>query len=313
MLKKMRQLKFGVFFIFLFMATSTAFGLEDAIVAVVNNDVITLKDLKEYIEMIKGELRIEGRDPVEIAEIMEQYEKKGINQLIEDRLILDAATAKGIEINKDAVERRFGEIRARYPSEEVFITALQKEGLSITDLRKRVTDKLKVKYTVDLEVRDKVIVNPQEVTRFYKEHLDDLKESAKVQLESVFVSFLKGKEVARQRASGARQKLIEGKDFTEVSREYSELPSVGVVEEGQLLSTVEAEVFALKENEISSLIEVENGIYVFKLIKKSSGSIPELKSVKDRIYNKIFEDKFKAKFKTWLDKLKKEAYVEIKE
>src|SRR4051812_24564696 len=86
--------------------TWAATPFNDAIIAVVNNDVLTLKDLKDYIGSVYRQLKIEHRSPEEIQKIMATYEEKGVNQLVEDKLILDAATKKGIEIRPEMVEKR---------------------------------------------------------------------------------------------------------------------------------------------------------------------------------------------------------------
>ncbi len=68
----------------------------DAIIAIVNDDVITLKDLRQYVAGIASQLRVENKSPEEIQQIMSDYEQKGLDKLIEDKLILAAANDKGI-------------------------------------------------------------------------------------------------------------------------------------------------------------------------------------------------------------------------
>jgi parvulin-like peptidyl-prolyl isomerase len=132
-------------------------------------------------------------------------------------------------------------------------------------------------------------------------------------LQSVFVSFDKrGKQEARSRASEARARMMAGEDFDKIFKQYSDAASVGMIEEGQMVDAVEHAVFGLKLEEVSEPVEVENGIYVFKAIGISPGKLQSLKEVKEQIYNKLFDDQFQSKFKEWVDKLRKKAYVEIK-
>ena len=100
-------------FITLIIIPSLSFArpLNDAIVAIVNNEVITLKDLKDYVGSIYRQLKIEHRSPQEIQQVMGTYEEKGVNQLIEDKIILAAALAKGIEIRPEVVNKRIKEIK----------------------------------------------------------------------------------------------------------------------------------------------------------------------------------------------------------
>jgi len=285
----------------------------DAIIAIVNDDVITLKDLKEYIASIAGQLKIENKSPEEIQQIMSAYEQKGLDKLIEDKLILAAANDKGIEVRDDIVTKRLEEIKARYASEDEFINALNTQGMTISDLEKKLTDQLKVKYEVDMEVRDKIFINPQDVTDYYNNHLTEFDRKPMVNLQSIFVSFNKySKQEARTRADEARSRMLAGEDFDKISKEYSDSSSIGEVEQGSMVDAVENVVFNLKLEEVSDPVEVENGIYVFKAIGISPGKQQSLVEVKDQIYGKLLDDKFQANFKDWVVKLRQKAYVEIK-
>src|SRR5208282_3704954 len=161
----------------------------DGIIAIVNDDVITLKDLRQFIASIYSQLKIENKSPAEIKEIMGDYEQKGLDKLIDDKLILAAANEKELIVNDNVVDKRMKEIKDRYGSEDEFLQALNTEGLTVSDLQKKLTDQLKVKYFVDMEVRDKIFVNPQDVTKYYNEHMDQFERKPQMNLQSVFVSF----------------------------------------------------------------------------------------------------------------------------
>lgn len=290
-----------------------AYAQGEKIVAVVDDEVITLKDLKAYMASVYSQLRIENSDPFEIDQIMRQYEAKGINQLIEDKLILAAAKEKDMQVKQAAVDKRVEEIKARYPSEAVFKTIIEQQGMTLGDVRERISDQMKAKFMVDTEVRSKIFVNPQEVTDYYNQHKEDFVQKARVNLDSIFISYDQGLESARQEAAEVHAQLKEGKNFRELSKEHSDLPSVGVIEEGQLKAEIEQKVFNMKEDEITDPIEVENGIYIFRFIRNSPRETRPLKEVKEIIYNKIFQQKFQDRFNSWITKLRKKAYVEIRE
>ena len=285
----------------------------DAIVAVVNDDVITLKDLRQYVAGIASQLKVENKSPEEIQQIMGDYEQKGLDKLIEDKLILAAANEKGIIVRGDLIDKRLQEIKGRYPSEEEFIKALNAQGMTVSDMQQKLTDQLKVKYEVDMEVRDKIFVNPQDVTDYYNQHKNEFDRKPMVNLQSIFVSFEKySKQEARSRAAEARSHMLAGEDFDKVMQTYSNSSSVGEVEQGQMVDAVENVVFNLKLDEVSDPVEVQNGIYVFKAMGISPGKLQDLAEVKDQIYGKLLDDQFQVKFKEWVDKLRKKAYVEIK-
>ena len=285
----------------------------DAIIAIVNDDVITLKDLRQYVANIASQLRVENKSHEEIQQIMVQYEQKGLDKLIEDKLILAAANDKGIIVRDDIVDKRLKEIKDRYSSEDEFLKSIGAEGMTVSDLQQKLTDQMKVKFEVDSEVRDKIVVKPEDVTAYYNAHMGDFNFKPKVNLQSVFVSFDKHtKQEAQTLADEARSRLLAGEDFNKIFQKYSDSSSVGEIEQGQMVDTVENVVFNLKLGEVSDPVEVENGIYVFKVIGISAGRQETLADVKDQIYSKLLDDQFQVKFKEWVDKLREKAYVEIK-
>jgi len=287
--------------------------INDGIIAIVNDDVITLKDLRQYIDNIYGQLKVEGKSPEEIKEIMSAYQDEGLNKLIDDKLILGEANAKGLELRPDMINKRVKEIKDHYSSEDEFLAVLDSQGLTVTDLRQKITDQMKAKYIVEEEVRSKIMVNPQEVTKYYEAHPDEFQRKPSRDLLSIYISFSRGKEQARNRASEARSRWTMGEDFELLFKEFSELPSVGKIETGQMVPAIEQEIFKLNLGEISSLVEVPDGIYLFKVVGISPGKTQAIKEVKDRIYEKLYNEAFKQKFTAWIEKLREKAYVEIKQ
>ncbi len=311
----MKNRIFPLFAVLMCIAAPAVFAkpLNDSIVAIVNNDVITLKDLKDYVSSIYRQLKVENHAPSEIKEIMKSYEEKGVNQLVEDRLILAAANEKGLVIREDIIRKRLAEIQTRYKSEDDFIKGLDSQGMTLNDLKLKMTNQLKARYIVDIEVKQKVFVNPQDVTAYYTEHSKDFTRKTKYSLQSIYISFDGGKQEARNKAAEARAKLAAGEDFETVFKQYSQSPSVGSIEQGQMVPEIEKEIFALKVEEVSQPVEVDGGIYVFKVVGVLPGRVETLQEVKDQIQDKLYDEFFQTKFKEWIDKLRRKNYVEIRD
>lgn len=310
---KPRKALILIFALGLFLAPRPATAADDAIVAVVNSEIITLKDFREYLNALYMQMMAEGKSQADIDKIMADYEVNGIEQLIEDKLLVDEATRKGMEIRPKAVDERIEKIKSNYPSEQEFLDALTGEGLTVTDLRNKITDQFKAKYIMDSEVRSKIYVNPQEVTDYYESHITDFQDPEKVELDSIYVSYKEDVQEARVRAQGVEKLIKEGKNsFKELAEQYSDSPSIGTISRGQLLPTLERSIFKLNEGEISSLMTTNNGIYIFHILKKIPAKTSALDEVKDNIYNIIFQQKYKDQYKTWIDKLRSHAYIEIK-
>ena len=307
-----------VFFVVILMAGTTgvparAQNVEDGIIAVVNDEVITFKDLQDYIRQTYASMAAQGVPEDQVKEMMAELQNNGLKQLVEDKLILSRANAIGIEVRDKLVDQRVEEIRVKYASEQVFLDALVKNGATVTDLRDKILDQLKIKYVIDHEVKSKVFVNPQEVTEFYEQNKDSFLKSRRVNLDSIYITFIDDKEAARARANEALALIKEGKDFEEVAKQYSDSSSIGVVEEGQFLPDIEKVVFSLTQGQVSDSVETDKGIFIFKLKGEIPAQVAELREVKSQIYDLLYREKFQERFEQWLGKLQKKAYVEIKQ
>jgi peptidyl-prolyl cis-trans isomerase SurA len=101
-------------------------------------------------------------------------------------------------------------------------------------------------------------------------------------------------------------------DFKSVSAQYSERPSVGEIGEEDLRPEIKDKILAVPVGGMTDIIQVSNGFYIFKVEARDVGKNASLKEAKDRIYQKLYEEKFRARFQAWLSDLRKKAYVEIK-
>lgn len=290
-----------------------AFALDDGIIAIVDDDVITAKDFQDYMRGLYSQLKIEGRTEVEIREIMGEYQTKGVDQLVEDRLILAEANRQGMKIRPQAVDERMDEIRKRYRSPQEFLAEINKEGVTISDIRKKIEDQFKARYIVTKDVRDKIYVNPQEVTDYYTAHRTDLQKQPRIFIQSIFVKADPPKDdEARKKIEEAKEKLDAGEDFKAVSGVYSELPDIGEVQVYSLNTVFRSVTDAMNVGEISRVLEMPEGFYILKVTGRTAAVEPLLQDVKEEIYQKLFEIKFKESFKAWIEKLRKRSYVEIK-
>lgn len=301
-------------------------AIEDTIVAVVNDEVITLNDLKDYIDARTAQMRLEGTKPGDVQKFMMDMAKNGLDRLIEDKILLNAANKnelalsqddpKGEENRKEAIENqvdaRLSDIRGQYRSDEEFLKALIDQGVSVTDVRNRIRNQIKTKRLVDQQIRAKIYVNPQEITAYYKNHFEEFQKPDRVNLDSIFIAKGNTPGLAREKAEEALAKLKEGKDFGEIMKEYSQAPSIGIIKKGQALPEIESVVFGLATGQTSEICEVSNGFYIFRLTGRVKAELAPLDEVREEVNNRVFQQKFQERFEQWLGKLKKDAFVDIK-
>ncbi|MCC6759463.1 MAG: peptidyl-prolyl cis-trans isomerase [Candidatus Omnitrophica bacterium] len=323
MLKKRHAL---LLFLALTVAQPVHAAIEDTIVAVVNDEVITLNDLRDYIDARTAQMRLEGTKPGDVQKFMMDMAKNGLDRLIEDKILLNAANKnelalgqddpKGEENRKEAIEAqvdsRLNDIRGQYRSDEEFLKALIDQGVSVTDVRNRIRNQIKTKRLVDQQIRAKIYVNPQEITAYYKNHFEEFQKPDRVNLDSIFIAKGNTPGLAREKTQEVLAKLKEGKDFGEIMKEYSQAPSIGIIKKGQALPEIENVVFSLATGQTSEICEVANGFYIFRLTGRVKAELAPLEEVREEVNNRVFQQKFQERFEQWLGKLKKDAFVDIK-
>jgi len=294
-------------------------AINDGIIAVVNDNIITLKDLHEFLSMIYMSVTSTVKDPQEVKKIMDDYQANGLERLIDERLKVDHADKTELKIRSEAVDKRLKEIKAHYPSEKEFNNELIAQGMTLSDLRKKVLDQFKAYYAEEVEIKEKISVSPQQVNEYYQKNTEKFLKPEQLSLQSAFFAYGDDQRLAEQNARAAYaivkdpQKLSEyPQGFDEVIQKFSGILSPSTFKKGEVLPEIEKAVFPLKVNEISPLVALDNGIYIFQVKEKTPSSQASLDEAKDKIYNFLFQQQYNERREQWLKKLREAAFIEIK-
>lgn len=312
MIQKFRLVT-AVMMTMLLVKSPASYGVTDAIIAVVNDEVITMQDLEGYVHTIYLQLAASGRSKEDIDRILSSYDKQRVlNQLIQNSLLISAAEEMGLTIRPGAVDEQINKIKAQYPTEKAFIDGLINEGLTVTDLRKKIEEQLKAKYVIDFRIRDKIFVNPHEVTEFYQNNPEQFQKPSRMELGSIFLAYDDDPAAARAKAAAALKEIKDGKAFEEAAQEYSQAPPIGTIEKDKLLPEIVQIIDELKEREVSPLVETSSGVYILQLKKEYPKETASLEEAREKIYDWVFQQKFRTKLDSWLKELREKAYIEIK-
>jgi len=284
---------------------------EDKLVAIVNNEVITEHDKKEYLNILFLQLsdQIDGE---QLKSEMKKAEDEAVTRLIEDKLIVQEAKNKGLNIDDREIEQRYKAIKNNFQSETEFDLYLKMHNLTPADIKNKIKDQLLMRTIIETEVKDKVFVHPQEVTEYYNTHKVELKEPERIELDSILVKNAGNEWDTEAKMQEILKKLRAGQDFSKLRQEYSDSQPIGTVKKGTLNEEIEKVVFNLKPQEVSKPVKTNNGIYLFKLINKIPESEQGLEETREQIYQMLFEKKFTEKLASWLDGLKEKAYILVK-
>lgn len=290
-----------LFFIF----TSAIAFAEGGVVAIVNNEVITQKDLGDFINFMRMQISTQYSEE-EVEQRINQMLPDLIDRLIEDRLILQAAYKESIIIDQSRIEARVQQMKQNYSSEADFQNTLAAQGLSLADIELKIKEQSLMFEVIEKKVRSKIVLKPQEVTGYYYAHSEDF-----YQPEQRWVRFLKIRD--SNLAEQIQGMITEYKDLDTIAKSNSlAITDLDWVTPQQLKKEITDAVFNLEVAKLLAHLDVDKRLYIFEVKAiRPSGTLP-LFDIQEEISRFLFERKMQVALTEWLEKLKSEAYIEIK-
>ncbi|MBB5349168.1 SurA N-terminal domain-containing protein [Desulfoprunum benzoelyticum] len=325
--------RFFLLILFIFIVSTPHNGaaeLVDRVVAVVNDDVITLSELEKEGERFYRD--ISAKTPAtSLAETLQQAREHVLDRIIERRLIAQKAKAGNISVADAEVDAAFEQMldQSRLSKPE-FLARLKAEGLTETAYRENLRDQVLQSKVVNADVRSKVVITDEEILDYYDSRYTTQVSGGGFYLLQIGISWPKGQdapseigEADRNKARKEAEKVLEmardGEDFKALARKYSSLPSaadggdIGLFQLEEMAPSMQQAVKDLKPDEISDIIETPEGYQFFKLLNNEDGTIvvkTPLEQVKEEIRSSLYEQRLKKAYDEWLDNLQNEAYIQ---
>ena len=292
-------------FSFAFFAFSFTLVLaQDKIIAVVNSDIITQKDLNDFLNFMRMQMR-QDYSGKELETKIQSMKLDLINKLIEDRLILQEAKRYGIIVDESRVRAKIDEIRRKYPTEADFQNSLKQQGLVQADLEAKIKEQFLMYNCIEYKIRSKIAVTPTEVTEFYQKNAAEFNSGE----TRNFSSLNSGDEKV---AWEAYRGLKNGASFDQVSEKYSlSINKFNDIHFGELKKEIENEVFKLKIDEFSEPVKIKEDYFIFKLESIVPTRQLNLNEARDKIHSYLLDKKSEEAMVKWLDELKKLSYVKL--
>ncbi|UCE78617.1 MAG: peptidylprolyl isomerase [Nitrospiraceae bacterium] len=291
----------------------------DTVLAVVNNEIITLSDYTRFLFKMGPEEKARY-DP----------ETKGIDKyilqkMIEENIILQEARKRGIETTEDEIETTLKELREESGiSNQEFSNILIEEGLAMNDYKKLIKENIIALKLIDIEITSRIIVTDQDIKGYYKENLPlFLVSNEKRKVHAIFIGISDNMTITEMtdlkiRTLKIYEEIIKGEPFEKMVDLYSDEPLrsrsglLGEFESGGLIPALEAALAALNEGDVSKPVWTTDGVYILKLTKTLRKEYAEMNSVRDTIYSELFERRSREKFSAWMKTLWEKSSIEIK-
>jgi peptidyl-prolyl cis-trans isomerase SurA len=321
MMRLLRSLSFLILATSLWLEPLFAAEVCNRVVAVVNNDVITLYELNNRMKEMTG---VPPEELMLKSDAMYRDARQKILELLIDEKIAQAKIKElRIQVSGKQVDNYVEKLkRDNQLTQEDLVAGLEKEGLSYEKYRERLKRDIERAQLIEYEVRSKIIIREETIQKYYEEQKGTFGVAEKVQLAGIFLmrKNLKSEEEMRELYRKAQEiavKLKAGADFSQMAGSYSEGPGakeggdLGQFTVDHLEPGLKSVVEALPEGGISDPLVRPNGIQIIKITKKQMGKIRSLEEMKEAIYGILYQEEVNRRYQNWIKELRESAYTRV--
>jgi peptidyl-prolyl cis-trans isomerase SurA len=287
----------------------------EEIVAIVNEDIITLSQFKKEYEMRTDAARAQLQGE-QLDRVLAQIRSELLDSLITDLLVLQMAREKNLNVN-DQVKAYMDNLKKQYSLEtdEDLKRAVQSQNMDWEVFRKQIEENALRQVLIFTEVGRSIALDESEIVDYYKKHSAEFIDPEEYTVRAVYLSV--GAADLDQRKKDVDAKLASGGDFADVAGTFSDEPlkdlkgDLGTLKKNEMDKTLLEAVEKLKKGEVSPWIQAKAGWYLLKLENKKDNRVRPFDEVRKAIEEKLYTDKQTVKVNEFLSTIKKKSYVKI--
>lgn len=262
----------------------------DRIIAVVNDEVVTLNELRSRLESALSQLKRQGT-PLPPRDVLE---KQMLERLVTDKVQLQYARETGLRVDDVQLEQALQRIAAgNKMTLAEFRQVLEKDGIAFAKFREEIREEMTIARVREREVESKIVVSEGEIDNYLA---DESGKGASEEYQMAHI-LLRAPESAspeqiqklKAKAEQVLDRLKKGEDFAQVAAAYSDAPDG--LQGGNLgwrsierLPSIFAEVAnSLKAGEVSPILRSSNGFHLVKLVaRRGGGEVPAVQQTHAR-------------------------------
>jgi peptidyl-prolyl cis-trans isomerase SurA len=251
----------------------------DFIVAVVNSEPITNREVQVLRQRLAGEATARGDKSPDSSELA----RAALEQLINEKAQLQLARETGIKIDAEAIDQaELNVASGNQLSREEMHKRLAQDGISVSAFREQLRTQLTLTRLREREVEGRIRVSELEVEQFLMEQLkvQAAQVPAQLNLGMVLIAVPENSSEATVKALGERaaevaRRAQTGENFAELAKTFSQSPDRGANggEMGLRPSDRYPDLFleatrALKSGEVAAPVRSAAGFHVLKVLER---------------------------------------------
>ncbi|MDP1590765.1 MAG: SurA N-terminal domain-containing protein, partial [Prosthecobacter sp.] len=259
--------------------------------------------------------------PAEMEVQLALLRERTLDELIQKVLILDAFEKNGGTLKEEFLEQDLSTFVTQHFGGDLaaFHKSLAADGLTVERFKKMRRETMIVQY-----VRAQVTASVKEpadaeLRVFYSQQV--VKKAAReVHLHAITLpkaDFNGTAQNPRQLAAEIRAKALQGADFEQLAKTYSQDDNAknggcrGTIDPAELYKPLQDALLTMKARDVSQVIEIETAFVLLWIKDEKPKSVPPFETERPRLLKEVLRQNQDALFKRWIDEKRQSALIEI--
>ncbi len=292
----------------LFSGLSYATEVIDRIVAIVNDDLITLSDFNKYLVSL----------PKQTVEINKD---QALNDLIEQMILTQEAAKLGITVTDAEIDRSIENVKGKVGmSDEQMNEMLTKQNLTPEQFRNQWRLQILSGKLVGTIVKGRIAVTDEEIKDLYIQYYGEIEQADEVEIAHILISFDASEEQqALQKATMVAELAKSGSNFSKLVSEYSDDTFskdkggvLGYFKKGELVSELDDVISDTEVGKTSGPVKTISGFHIIKVLDRKTLDESSVDQYREQLRQEIYKQKVTEELEKYIAGIRENAYIEIK-
>ena len=299
----------------------------EEIVAKVNGDIVTKGDLEEKRREIELVLRQQQHlSGPQLQQAVNEQSRNILSDKIDELLMVQKAKDNQISVDTDVTRYLLDlQVQSKITDPDKFHEWIQQEtGMPFEDYKQKITNDYLVRKVVGQEVGSRIVIPDTDLRKYYDDHKAEFVRKEQVFLSQILIS-TEGKTPDQAAAAEKKAKDLvargnKGERFSELAAANSDDPEtarqggqLGAYQRGIMPKDMEDAVFKAKKGEVIGPFKRPQGLLVLRVDDHWEAGQASFEEVKDQINDTLARPQMEARMKPFLQRLRQEAFLEIKD
>jgi peptidyl-prolyl cis-trans isomerase C len=266
----------------------------DAVVVEVAGVKLTEADLRTRMNRVMASPRMRSLPPAQLAQAKKELRNDVTQAFVSQTVLLQEADRLKITAADKDIDEAIAEIKAKIPPDVVLEDVLAEYGMTKESFRKDIATEVIIDKLLKAEMSNVAEASDEEIEEFYNERKSYFDSPETVYARHVLLAFdpdSTDEEKAEKKAPAetCRKELLDGADFAEMAKKYSDCPSkenggdLGSFTRGKMVKEFEDAAFSQKAKDIGPVVETKFGYHVIEVLKHEPGGPKPIEEVKESI------------------------------